>query len=128
MARLILTSAKSAELIKHASNAFLALKISFVNAVSSVCEAVGADVEQVCEGIGSDSFVRIASSVLRRTARHRAERCASRRQRRSSRGRSGLGPIRGKSSIQGRPILQVFFPNARQNIRFLAEKKESPFF
>jgi UDPglucose 6-dehydrogenase len=57
MARLIPTSAKSAELIKHASNAFLALKISFVNAVSSVCEAVGADVEQVCEGIGSDARI-----------------------------------------------------------------------
>jgi UDPglucose 6-dehydrogenase len=57
VARLIPTSAKSAELIKHASNAFLALKISFVNAVSSVCEAVGADVEQVCEGIGSDSRI-----------------------------------------------------------------------
>ena len=57
MAKLIRTSAKSAELIKHASNAFLALKISFVNAVSSVCEAVGADVEQVCDGIGSDSRI-----------------------------------------------------------------------
>jgi UDPglucose 6-dehydrogenase len=57
MARLIRTSAKSAELIKHASNAFLAMKISFVNAVSSVCEAVGADVQQVCEGIGSDSRI-----------------------------------------------------------------------
>jgi len=56
-ARLIRTSAKSAELIKHASNAFLAMKISFVNAVASVCEAVGADVEQVCEGIGSDSRI-----------------------------------------------------------------------
>lgn len=56
-ARLIHTSAKSAELIKHASNAFLAMKISFVNAVSSVCEAVGADVEQVCDGIGSDSRI-----------------------------------------------------------------------
>jgi UDPglucose 6-dehydrogenase len=57
IARLIRTSAKSAELIKHASNAFLAMKISFVNAVSSVCEAVGADVEQVCEGLGSDSRI-----------------------------------------------------------------------
>jgi UDPglucose 6-dehydrogenase len=57
MARLIRTSAKSAELIKHASNAFLAMKISFVNAVSSVCEAVGADVEQVCDGLGSDSRI-----------------------------------------------------------------------
>src|SRR5262249_22513095 len=57
MARFIRTSAKSAELIKHASNAFLAMKISFVNAVSSVCEAVGADVEQVCDGLGSDSRI-----------------------------------------------------------------------
>jgi UDPglucose 6-dehydrogenase len=62
-ARLIRTSAKSAELIKHASNAFLAMKISFVNAVASVCEAVGADVEQVCEGLGSDS--RIGRRFLR---------------------------------------------------------------
>jgi UDPglucose 6-dehydrogenase len=56
-AHLIRTSAKSAELIKHASNAFLAMKISFINAVASVCEAVGADVEQVREGIGSDSRI-----------------------------------------------------------------------
>jgi UDPglucose 6-dehydrogenase len=62
-ARLIATSTKSAELIKHASNAFLAMKISFVNAVASMCEAVGADVEQVCEGIGSDS--RIGRRFLR---------------------------------------------------------------
>jgi UDPglucose 6-dehydrogenase len=56
-ARFIRTSAKSAELIKHASNAFLAMKISFINAVASVCEAVGADVEQVREGIGTDSRI-----------------------------------------------------------------------
>jgi UDPglucose 6-dehydrogenase len=51
---LIVTSAKSAELIKHASNAFLAMKISFINAVASICESVGANVQQVCEGIGTD--------------------------------------------------------------------------
>jgi len=45
---LIVTSAKSAELIKHASNAFLAMKISFINAVASICESVGANVQQVC--------------------------------------------------------------------------------
>jgi UDPglucose 6-dehydrogenase len=60
--RMIHTSAESAELIKHASNAFLAMKISFINAVACVCEAVGADVEQVCEGVGSDS--RIGSRFL----------------------------------------------------------------
>ena len=55
--RLIVTSAKSAELIKHASNAFLATKISFINAVASICESVGADVQQVVQGIGSDSRI-----------------------------------------------------------------------
>lgn len=54
---LIVTSAKSAELIKHASNAFLAMKISFVNAVASLCESVGANVQQVCQGVGSDSRI-----------------------------------------------------------------------
>jgi len=54
---LIVTSTKSAELIKHASNAFLALKISFINAVASVCESVGADVNQVVHGIGTDTRI-----------------------------------------------------------------------
>jgi UDPglucose 6-dehydrogenase len=56
-ARLISTSVKSAELIKHASNAFLAMKISFINAVANVCEGIGADIREVCEGIGSDSRI-----------------------------------------------------------------------
>jgi UDPglucose 6-dehydrogenase len=55
--RLIITSAKSAELIKHASNAFLAMKISFINAVASICESVGANVQQVCDGLGTDSRI-----------------------------------------------------------------------
>jgi UDPglucose 6-dehydrogenase len=55
--RLIVTSTKSAELIKHACNAFLAMKISFINAVASVCESVGADVNQVVHGIGTDSRI-----------------------------------------------------------------------
>jgi len=56
-APIIVTSTKSAELIKHASNAFLAMKISFINAVSCVCEAVGANVNQVVHGIGTDSRI-----------------------------------------------------------------------
>ena len=56
------TSAKSAELIKHASNAFLALKISFINAVANICELVGTDVQEVAVGMGSDS--RIGSRFL----------------------------------------------------------------
>src|ERR1700733_9920252 len=54
---IIVTSTKSAELIKHASNAFLAMKISFINAVASICESVGANVNQVCHGIGTDSRI-----------------------------------------------------------------------
>lgn len=55
--RLIVTSTQSAELIKHASNAFLAMKISFINAVASICESVGANVQQVCDGVGTDSRI-----------------------------------------------------------------------
>src|SRR5580704_1756058 len=51
---LLLTSTKSAGIIKHASNAFLALKISFINAVSNLCEATDANVEQVAHGMGLD--------------------------------------------------------------------------
>jgi UDPglucose 6-dehydrogenase len=54
---LIVTSVKSAEMIKHASNAFLALKISFINSVASVCERVGADVREVAAGMGTDSRI-----------------------------------------------------------------------
>jgi UDPglucose 6-dehydrogenase len=60
---LLLTSTKSAEIIKHASNAFLALKISFINAVSNLCEATNANVEQVARGIGLDG--RIGPRFLR---------------------------------------------------------------
>jgi UDPglucose 6-dehydrogenase len=56
-APIIVASAKSAELIKHASNAFLAMKISFINAVATVCESVGANVQQVREGLGTDSRI-----------------------------------------------------------------------
>jgi UDPglucose 6-dehydrogenase len=56
-APIIVTTTKSAELIKHASNAFLAMKISFINAVASICESVGANVNQVCHGIGTDSRI-----------------------------------------------------------------------
>ncbi len=50
-------STKAAELIKHASNAFLAVKISFINVVANICEAVGADVKQVAHGIGMDERI-----------------------------------------------------------------------
>ena len=48
------TSTKAAEIIKHASNAFLAMKISFINAVADLCEAVDTDVEHVARGMGLD--------------------------------------------------------------------------
>ncbi len=62
-ARLLLTSAKSAELIKHASNAFLATKISYVNTVARLAEAVGASIDEVCAGMGADP--RIGSEFLK---------------------------------------------------------------
>jgi UDPglucose 6-dehydrogenase len=54
---LIVTNIESAEIIKHASNSFLATKISFINAVAHVCEKVGADVEKVAEGMGADKRI-----------------------------------------------------------------------
>ena len=60
-AQLIVTSARSAELIKHASNSFLAMKISFLNLVANVAETVGADIDQVCMGLGTDTRSDFAS-------------------------------------------------------------------
>lgn len=51
------TSAKAAEIIKHASNAFLATKISFINVVANLCEAVDADIEHVARGMGLDTRI-----------------------------------------------------------------------
>jgi UDPglucose 6-dehydrogenase len=56
-APLIVTAPASAETIKYASNAFLATKISFVNAIANVCEAVGADVREVVLGMGYDKRI-----------------------------------------------------------------------
>ena len=54
MAPILVTDINSAELIKHCANSFLALKISYINAVSAICEASGADIEKVADGIGMD--------------------------------------------------------------------------
>jgi UDPglucose 6-dehydrogenase len=59
---MIITDVASAEMIKYASNAFLATKISFANAVANICEAAGADVTQVVKGMGLDS--RIGGAFL----------------------------------------------------------------
>jgi UDPglucose 6-dehydrogenase len=56
-APIIVTDINSAELIKHAANSFLALKISYINAVSILCEATGADVQEVANGIGLDERI-----------------------------------------------------------------------
>jgi UDPglucose 6-dehydrogenase len=56
-APVLITDAASAETIKYASNAFLATKISFVNAIANLCEAVGADVSQVVEGMALDTRI-----------------------------------------------------------------------
>jgi UDPglucose 6-dehydrogenase len=59
----LVTDIRSAELIKHASNAFLATKISFINSVADLCELVGADVELVAKGMGLDG--RIGQAFLK---------------------------------------------------------------
>ena len=56
-APIIVTDINSAELIKHAANSFLALKISYINAVSVICEASGANVQEVANGIGLDARI-----------------------------------------------------------------------
>lgn len=61
--KIVVTDINSAELIKHASNSFLALKISYINAVAQICDHVGADVSQVAYGMGLDT--RIGSAFLR---------------------------------------------------------------
>ena len=63
MAPILVTDINSAELIKHCANSFLALKISYINAVSAICEASGADVEKVADGVGMDH--RIGRDFLR---------------------------------------------------------------
>ena len=59
----VVTDINSAELIKHASNSFLAMKISFINMIADLCEAVGANVGKVAEALGMDE--RIGASFLR---------------------------------------------------------------
>ena len=59
---IIKTDMKSAEMIKYASNAFLATKISFINEIATICEKVGANIEEVSNGVGKDK--RIGSHFL----------------------------------------------------------------
>ncbi len=58
----LVTNINTAELIKHASNSFLSMKISFINAISRICEKAGADVSKIAEGMGYDK--RIARAFL----------------------------------------------------------------
>ena len=58
-----MTDIRSAEMLKYASNAFLATKISFINEIANICEKVGADVTRVAEGMGYDK--RIGSAFLK---------------------------------------------------------------
>ena len=61
-APILITDLRTAEMIKYASNAFLATKISFINEVADICEALGADVKEVAAGMGYDK--RIGSAML----------------------------------------------------------------
>jgi UDPglucose 6-dehydrogenase len=57
LAPVMVTDVNSAELIKHAANSFLSLKISYINMIAAVCEVSGADVEQVADGMGADKRI-----------------------------------------------------------------------
>ncbi len=61
-ARIVMTDLRTAEMIKYASNAFLATKISFINEIAVICEKLGADVEEVAQGMGFDR--RIGAQFL----------------------------------------------------------------
>ena len=54
---ILFTDRRTSELIKYAANAFLAMKITFINEIADLCEAVGADVQQVARGIGLDNRI-----------------------------------------------------------------------
>ena len=56
-APIIVTDIESAEIIKHASNSFLAMKISYINSIANICEKAGADIKKVAEGIGCDKRI-----------------------------------------------------------------------
>lgn len=58
-APIVITNIKGAEIIKHAANSFLALKISFINVISNICERVGTDVVEVAKGIGLDKRINM---------------------------------------------------------------------
>lgn len=60
---MVITGVRSAEMIKYASNAFLAMKISFINSIANLCEKVDADIEEVARGVGLDD--RIGNRFLR---------------------------------------------------------------
>ncbi len=55
--RIVMTDLRTAEMIKYASNAFLATKISFINQIALICEKLGADVEEVAQGMGFDKRI-----------------------------------------------------------------------
>ena len=56
-APIVITDLRTAEMIKYASNAFLANRISFINEIASICEALGADVKEVAAGMGYDKRI-----------------------------------------------------------------------
>lgn len=62
--RFLVTDTNSPELMKHASNSFLAMKISFINMVADLCEVVGADIAKVAEGMGLDPRIGPHFSAL----------------------------------------------------------------
>jgi UDPglucose 6-dehydrogenase len=69
---MVITGLETAELIKYAANAFLATKISFINEMANLCEAVGGDVAGLAKGIGLDGRIRIVETVVEVNAAQKA--------------------------------------------------------
>ena len=63
-AKLVATKRRAAELIKYASNAFLATKITFINEISNLCEKTGIDIEDISIGIGLDKRIAVSYTHL----------------------------------------------------------------
>ena len=111
----VTTSVESAELIKYASNSFLATKISFINEVAELCEHVGADVEVVAHGMGLDS--RIGGQFLRAGAGFGGS-CFPK-------DTSALASIARDNDLQFRIIESVLEVNERTRARMLTKVEEA---
>ena len=123
-APIMITDLNSAELIKHAANSFLALKISYINAVAAICEASGANIERVADGMGADK--RIGRAFLNAGIGYGGS-CFPKDISAFIRISRELGyqfhPPRRSRAYQRRPKAQRFLKKVRESLWVLRHKK-----